>query len=33
VVAGLADTAPISPGKDERSRRRNRRIELRVTPR
>jgi chemotaxis protein MotB len=33
MVAGLADTAPIAPGKDERSRRRNRRIELRVTAR
>jgi chemotaxis protein MotB len=33
MVAGLADTAPIARGRDERSRQRNRRIELRVTPR
>jgi chemotaxis protein MotB len=31
MVAGLADTAPVAAGKDEDSRRKNRRIELRLT--
>ena len=29
--AGLADTAPVAAGKDEDARRKNRRIELRLT--
>jgi len=31
IVAGLADTAPVAAGKDEDARRKNRRIELRLT--
>jgi flagellar motor protein MotB len=31
LVAGLADTVPVAAGTDEASRRKNRRIELRVT--